>query len=189
MAQHGLIYEEYRRSHPEMILAGSAQDYDCITGCGMLKALHHCYETDDYNASEFAYEGILEDAIAIAIEQGLMEAPASALEEEEAGDSEAEHILSLVPKGTGVLFKADGTREEVQGPFGENVTTLLNCAYMQAVPAMIGALKGKALLLMDEDGQMNHPQVNAQASQAVGDQVIGGRLYGSVLVVHEGDFD
>lgn len=117
-----------------------------------------------------------------------MEAPASTLEEE-ADEAEAEHILSLVPKGTGILFKADGTREEVKGPFGENVTTLLNCAYFQMVPAMMGALKGKALLLMDEDGKMNHPKVNAQASQAVGDQVFGGCFWGSVLVVHESDFD
>ena len=108
-------------------------------------------------------------------------------------DAARQHTLDGVPQGKGVLLKTTGEREIVQGPFNEdNLYTLLSCQYFTMVPALggkLGQLEDKALLLMDEEGKMNSPTPNRLATEEVGDQVIGGALYGNVLVVHPQDLE
>jgi len=104
--------------------------------------------------------------------------------------AEEKHILTNVPAGKGVLLTASHERQIVDGPFdGDKLCNLLKCSFFQMIPAMGGALRGKALLLMDEEGKTNWPQVNELATREVGGQVIGGKLHGNVLVCHPNDLE
>ena len=99
-------------------------------------------------------------------------------------------VLDDVPRGKALLLTASGGREVVDGPFDDvdKINGHLNCQYFQMVPAMMGDLKGKALLLMDEEGAMNSSQ-NTVASELLGEQVIGGKLYGNIMVLHPDDLE
>lgn len=89
-----------------------------------------------------------------------------------------------------MLLTAAHERKLVDGPFdGDKLCNLLKCSFFQMVPATGGALRGKALLLMDEEGKSNWPQVNELATREVGDQVIGGKLHGNILVCHPNDLE
>ena len=97
------------------------------------------------------------------------------------------YTLADIPKGKGLLYKAD-TDEIVDGPFNlRNLYQLLNCGRIQMVPCSIGPMANKAVLIMDEDGMYNQQQ-NPNATVKVGDQVSGGELYGNVLLLHREDF-
>jgi len=77
----------------------------------------------------------------------------------------ANHALSGVPKGQGLLYNTDGTKTIVDGPFDDSdaICKILNCIYLQMVPATVGALASKAILLMDEEGRINNkPQTCVQ---------------------------
>lgn len=96
--------------------------------------------------------------------------------------------LDDIPKGKGLLYKAN-TDEIVDGPFNlSNLYYLLNCKMIQMVPCTNGPMANKAVLIMDEDG-MYEKEKNLNATKNVGNQVYGGKLYGNVLLLHNEDFD
>ena len=108
-----------------------------------------------------------------------------------AGAREENHTaLSGVPKGKGLLYLIDGETRIVDGPFdGDKLRDLLKCRFFQMVPATVGALAGKVLLLMDEEGAADGKAPNPRAEEAFGDQVYGGRFQGHLLVLHPEDLE
>ena len=105
--------------------------------------------------------------------------------------NEAIHALSGVPKGQGLLYTTDGKKTIVNVPFNDSdvICNILNCTYMQMVPATVGALASKAILLMDEEGKMNNKNPNMCAETELGEQVFGAVLVGNILLLHPDDLE
>ena len=96
--------------------------------------------------------------------------------------------MHTMPRGKGLLYQKDGAVRLVDGPFTEKrLHELLECETFQYIPFSLGPLARQREIWCDEEG-MYRSEMNVAATTLYGDQVLGGRLYGAILIKHpDGD--
>lgn len=89
-------------------------------------------------------------------------------------------------KTNGVVYKMDGTVETINGPFdAKTIRKVIGCSTFQMVPCTVASLKNKFELWINEEGAFEN-ELNENASNILGEQVFGGKLYGNVLILQRG---
>ena len=85
------------------------------------------------------------------------------------------------------MYRLDGTVTRHEGCLdGPALRRLIDCEYFQMVPCTVAPLSPKVELWLDEEGGAKPGNHNAVATDLLGSQVYGGRLYGNVVVVRTG---
>ena len=103
--------------------------------------------------------------------------------------TEDEHLpsdenLRTIPQGKGMLIHTTGKCEIVDGPFDlKRLYSLLKCEMVQWLPCTVGRFAVWNLeLWMNESGMNDGTELNQVATNKLGSQGYGGKLYGNILV-------